>query len=87
MVRIILAALASAFLASSASAAVLTNVDSSPVVLVIVEDGGRMELSVAPGASEDVCPQGCFVTLPNGDRLGLDGGEAVEITATSATIK
>jgi hypothetical protein len=34
-----------------------------------------------------ICASGCFLTLPNGDRIGLAGGETVEIKDGVATIK
>ncbi|WP_454286634.1 hypothetical protein [Rhizobium arsenicireducens] len=73
--------------ASGAWAASVNNAGSEAVVLVIVEDGDRTEVTVDAGASETICPSGCFVTLPNGDRIGLAGGETLEIKDGSATIK
>jgi hypothetical protein len=54
---------------------------------VVVEDGNKMEVPVDAGASETICPAGCFLTLPNGDRIGLAGGETVEIVDGIATVK
>ncbi|MHA7968746.1 hypothetical protein [Rhizobium terricola] len=73
--------------ATGALAASVSNGGSSAVVLVVVEDGNRMEVALDAGASETICPSGCFVTLPNGDRIGLEGGETVEIKDGVATIK
>lgn len=73
--------------ASSAFSADVTNTDAQDVVLVVVEGESRMEIALAPGATESICPSGCFVTLPSGDRIGLTGGETVEISNGSATIK
>ncbi|QLF71433.1 hypothetical protein FE840_015130 [Peteryoungia desertarenae] len=64
---------------ASAHSASVTNSGASAIVLVIVEDGNRTEVSLDAGSSESICPTGCFVTLPNGDRLGLQGGESVDI--------
>lgn len=73
--------------AGIAGAATVTNTDGDAVVLVIVEDGSRMDVALDPGASETVCPAGCFMTLPNGDRIGLVGGESVEIRGGAAVVK
>ena len=72
--------------ASCASAASVTNAGTASVVLQVVEDGNRSEVAIDAGASETICPSGCFVTLPNGDRIGLEGGETIEIKDGSATV-
>lgn len=68
-------------------AASITNKEGAAIVLTIVEDGNRSELALGPGETESVCDSGCFVTLPNGDRVGLSGNETIEITGGSAVIK
>lgn len=73
--------------ASGAWAASVTNSGTASIVLQVVEDGDRSEVAIDAGASETICPSGCFVTLPNGDRLGLEGGETVEIKDGSAMVK
>lgn len=73
--------------ASGAWAASVTNAGTASVVLQVVEDGNRSEVAIDAGASETICPSGCFVTLPNGDRIGLEGGETIEIKDGSATVK
>lgn len=73
--------------ASGAWAASVTNAGSASIVLQVVEDGNRSEVAIDAGASETICPSGCFVTLPNGDRIGLEGGETIEIKDGSATVK
>jgi hypothetical protein len=70
-----------------AMAASVTNKDADIQVLVIVEDGSRVEVALEPGSTETICPAGCFVTLPNGDRMALNGGETVEIVGGSASVK
>ncbi|WP_408015623.1 hypothetical protein [Rhizobium alarense] len=65
----------------------MTNKGPDTAVLVVVEGGSRMEVAIDPGATENICPEGCFVTLPNGDRLGLTGGENVELDAGTASVK
>ncbi|MGV8936696.1 MAG: hypothetical protein ACOH2J_06205 [Allorhizobium sp.] len=70
-----------------AYAASVTNKGDTAIVLTIVEGGNRMDVALDAGASDTICPAGCFVTLPNGDRLGLEGGETVEIQNGNATVK
>lgn len=70
-----------------AQAATVTNSGDEAVVLVVTENGSRMDLALDPGSSESICANGCFVTLPNGDRLALTGSETVEINGGSAVIK
>ncbi|PJI42834.1 MAG: hypothetical protein CTR54_10160 [Rhizobium sp.] len=72
---------------SGAWAASISNAGSNAVVLTVVEDGNRTEVAIDAGASETICPSGCFLTLPNGDRIGLEGGETVEIKDGAATVK
>ena len=79
--------LVSAAMSAPAVAATVTNKDADTQVLVIVEDGSRMEVALEPGATETICASGCFVTLPNGDRIALNGGEDVEIKGGEASVK
>ena len=55
--------------------------------MVIVEKGNRMDVAIEAGATETLCPAGCFLTLPNGDRIGLEGKEQVDIVGGAATIR
>ena len=73
-------------LAHPALCANITNKDPDPAVLVIVEGDNRMEVAIAAGSTEALCPSGCFVTTPSGDRIGLDGSENVDIVKGSAVI-
>lgn len=70
-----------------ALAATVSNVGDASVVLVIVEDGNKVEVSVDAGTSEIICSAGCFVTLPNGDRIGLAGDETLEVQDGEFVIK
>ena len=79
--------LVSAALTAPAVAASVTNKDADTQVLVIVEDGSRVEVALEPGSTETICPSGCFLTLPNGDRIALNGGEDVEIEGGAASVK
>lgn len=87
MMRMIVMLLLSGAMAAPALAATVTNRDGQTQVLVIVEGGNRTEVAVEPGATQTICPSGCFVTLPNGDRVGLAGGETVDIEGGAASIK
>jgi hypothetical protein len=73
--------------AGMAHAASVHNAGPSSVVLVVVEDGNKMEVPIDAGGSETICPAGCFLTLPNGDRIGLAGGETIEIVDGIATVR
>lgn len=86
MDRISLALLASFAALHGASAATLTNSGQTAVVVQVADSNGRYDVSLDPGASEDVCPSGCFLTLPNGDRIGLGGQENVDIHDGSASV-
>ncbi|MFN7010019.1 MAG: hypothetical protein ACK4PN_08300 [Allorhizobium sp.] len=87
MIKFLAATAVLVSVAGGAFAASVSNTGSSPVVLTVVEDGNRTEVAIDAGASETICPSGCFLTLPNGDRIGLEGGETVEIKDGAATIK
>ncbi|MFN3318229.1 MAG: hypothetical protein ACK43M_05765 [Allorhizobium sp.] len=77
----------SVLVAGPGLAASVLNTGSSAVVLVVVEDGTKTEVALDAGGSDTICAAGCFLTLPNGDRIGLAGGETVEIKDGVATIK
>lgn len=69
-----------------ASAATVTNLDDTTHVLAISEGGNQVELSIGPGETIEICPHGCFVTLPNGDREVLTGTETLQIEASRGKI-
>ncbi len=46
-----------------------------------------MDVAVEPGATETICPSGCFVTAPDGDRIGLSGNEVLEIIDGTLVVK
>ncbi|WP_431322511.1 hypothetical protein [Rhizobium sp. YTU87027] len=73
--------------AGQTHAASITNTDSAAVVIVLTEGGNKMQLVLDPGASETFCASGCFITAPDGDRIGLDGGETIDIVKGSAVVK
>ncbi|MDW9501255.1 hypothetical protein GOB08_22695 [Sinorhizobium meliloti] len=73
--------------AGVAYAATVTNKDGEAAVLVIVEGESRIEVAIDAGATEVICPGGCFVTAPSGDRVGLQGDETIEIVNGSVVVK
>lgn len=77
----------SVLLPAGVQAATLINTGSEAVVVQVSEASGRMDVSLDPGAQEDICPSGCFLTLPSGDRIGLAGGETIELENGTAHIK
>ncbi len=76
-----------AFAATPAHAATISNNDGEAYLLKITEGGQRSEVGLPAGGKLTVCPSGCFLTLPNGDREALSGGETVEISGGKASIK
>ena len=71
----------------SAHAASAVNLDSEPRTLIVTEGGNKSELPLGGGESVDFCPNGCFVTMPNGDIEALTGSETVEISGGVGRIK
>ena len=84
---LIAAALTVAFSAPAiASAASVTNSDDVAHTLVVTEGGSQVEVSIGPGETIEICPNGCFVTMPNGDREVLTGTESLSIEASRGKI-
>lgn len=71
---------------AAATAATVTNADDVAHTIVVSEGGSQTELSIGPGETIDICPQGCFVTMPNGDREVLTGSETLQIEASRGKI-
>ncbi len=65
----------------------VVNLDSEPRTLVVTEGGNKTELALPAGQTVEFCPNGCFVTMPNGDREALTGSETIEISGGAAKIK
>lgn len=63
------------------------NLDGETHSLTVTEGGVTSEVSLRGGETVEFCTNGCFVTLPNGDREALSGGEVLEISGGSARIK
>ena len=70
-----------------ATAASVTNKDAQSQVLIVTEDGNKIELVVEAGATVSFCPSGCFVTMPSGDRETLAVSETIDIVNGAAMIK
>ncbi|MBX3597338.1 MAG: hypothetical protein KF874_07190 [Rhizobiaceae bacterium] len=87
MIKSIVAVLALVACGSTAMAASAVNLDSETRTIIVTEGGNRQQIDLAPGETVDFCLNGCFVTLPNGDREALSGGETVEISGGAAKIK
>lgn len=72
---------------TAAGAASLTNNDTSAYTVVVTEGGIKTEMSISAGETVRFCNDGCFLTLPNGDRAALGGAEKVEIDKGEAVFK
>lgn len=87
MWKSVIAAVALLAADGAAFAASAVNMDSETRTLVVTEGGSRSELALAGGETVEFCPDGCFVTLPNGDLEALTGEETVEISGGVGRIK
>ncbi|WP_018688371.1 hypothetical protein [Ahrensia kielensis] len=72
--------------AFAASAASIENKDSSAHTLSVTEDGVKNEIIIGANEIVTICQSGCFITMPNGDRAALSGGESVQIVDGAAII-
>lgn len=72
---------------ASAIASTVTNSDVTAQTIIVIEGADRQELVIEPSDTISFCPSGCFVTMPNGDRQVLNGGEALTISGGKAKIK
>lgn len=87
MKRVLIAIATLGLTAAATQAATVKNNDDKAYTLVVTEGGQRSEIALGAGQSITVCSGGCFITLPNGDREALSGGEAVEISGGRAKVK
>ena len=85
--RFLLAAGALVLAGSTAFGASAVNRDAEPHTLIVTEGGNKYELALAAGETVEFCANGCFVTMPNGDREALTGNETIEISDGVARIK
>jgi hypothetical protein len=79
MNRTILATCVAMAAATPAVAATVTNLDDTPHTLTVTEGGAQLQVPIGAGETVEICPQGCFVTLPDGDRAVLTGADRLEI--------
>ena len=87
MKKMLLAVMALSLAAGPALAATVVNRDAEARTLIVTEGSDKSELTIGAGESVDFCPGGCFVTMPNGDREALTGGETIEISGGAAKIR
>lgn len=71
----------------SALAASAVNNDTDPRTLIVTEGSSKRELTLGPGETVEFCPNGCFVTMPNGDLEALTGSETIEISGGVARVR
>lgn len=83
----LVAAAALSAVCSTAGAASLTNTDAESQTIIVTEGGVKRELAIQSGETVTLCNDGCFLTLPSGDRRVLGGAEAVDIVNGSPVIK
>ncbi len=74
-------------LSGAGMAASAINLDSETRTITVAEGGSRSEISLGAGESAEFCPDGCFVTMPNGDREALTGAETIEISGGVGHVK
>ena len=87
MWKSLVAAVALAAAIGSTHAASAVNKDAETRTLIVTEGGSKSDLALAAGETVEFGPNGCFVTLPNGDLEALTGSETVEISGGVARIK
>ena len=87
MLKTLVATFAVLAATASVEAATAVNLDSEPRTLIVTEGSNKSELALGGGETADFCPNGCFVTMPNGDIEALTGGETVEISGGAGRIK
>ena len=68
-------------------AASAINLDSEPRTLIVTEGGDKSEIAIGAGDTVQFCPNGCFVTMPNGDREARNGSETIESSGGVGKIK
>jgi len=87
MVKSLVIALALTVTAGQALAASAVNLDNEPRTIIVTEGGNKQEITMGAGETVEFCSGGCFVTMPNGDREALTGGETIEISGGAGKIK
>ena len=87
MLKSLAAAIAVLAVGGSASAASVVNKDTKIRTLIVTEGGSKTKLALHAGETVQFCPNGCFVTWPNGDLEALTGSETIDISGGVARIK
>jgi len=87
MMKSVLIAAALVAFGGQAYAASAVNLDKEPRTIIVTEGGNKQEIALGAGETVEFCSGGCFVTMPNGDREALTGGETVEISGGVGKIK
>ncbi|ESZ72286.1 hypothetical protein X727_08075 [Mesorhizobium sp. L103C119B0] len=87
MWRSLVAAIAVLAVGGSALAARVVNKDSQIRTLIVTQGSGKTKLALHAGEIVEFCPNGCYVTWPNGDLEALTGSESIEISGGVARIK
>lgn len=62
-----------------AAAATVTNLDDTAHTLIVTDGSDQVQVEIGPGETIEICLSGCFVTMPNGDRVVLTGSDTLEI--------
>ncbi|WP_295912882.1 hypothetical protein [uncultured Bartonella sp.] len=75
------------FFAVEGQAATIKNTDQKTESLVVAEGSSRRDVSLKADQTVDICPKGCFVTFPNGDRFAIKATDTIEINGSRASFK
>ena len=87
LIRLPAAVVAGLAFTATAGAASLTNTDSESYVIIVTEGGVKSEFSISSGETLNFCNDGCFVTMPRGDKAALSGSESLKIIDKEAVDK
>lgn len=68
-------------------AASIKNTDQKTQSLVVTEGTSRRDVSLKADQTVEICPKGCFVTFPNGDRFAIKAEDTIEINGSRASFK
>ena len=80
-------AMLACFLCQAGIAATIKNTDQKTESLVVAEGSARRDVSLKADQTVDICPKGCFVTFPNGDRFAIKASDTIEINGGRASFK
>lgn len=75
------------FFSEGVEAATIKNTDQKTESLVVAEGSSRRDVSLKADQTVDICPKGCFVTFPNGDRFAIKATDTIEINGSRASFK